>query len=325
MNLIDAYRYLAALEQHRHFGRAALACHITQPALSNALRALEAHLNVAIVRRGRQYEGLTPEGEQVLATAHRVLREQEALQQALAGSAEQPRGGLVIGAVPTAVPIAARFAARLVERHPGIVPQVRSLASQEIETGLDTLALDLGLGYVDRLERARAGALQAWPQYIEHYHLLRRVAHGGPTLHFGVPLRWADAAAHPLCMLSPEMHNRAILERVFRELGLTVQPVIETNSVMALLAAVQASQLVAVLPGALVSTVMGQGGLEALPLVDPDLRTPIGFMSATAARPSHALAAALRLVADPAWLAEAAAHSGPLRSPAPAGFDQKDE
>lgn len=314
MNLIEAYRYLAALEQHRHFGRAALACHITQPALSNALRALEAHYDVAIVRRGRQYEGLTPEGEQVLATAHRILREQEALQQALAGSAADPRGGLVIGAVPTAVPIAARFAARLVERHPGIVPQVRSLASQEIETGLDTLGIDLGLGYTERLERTR-GALQAWPQYVEHYHLLRRVAHGGPTLHFGVPLRWADAAAHPLCMLSPEMHNRAILDRVFRELGREVTPVVETNSVMALLAAVQSShQLVAVLPGALVATVAGQGGLEALPLVDPELRTPIGFMSASAARPSHALAAALRLAADPAWLAEAAAHSGPLRT-----------
>jgi DNA-binding transcriptional LysR family regulator len=293
MNLIEAYRYLAALEQHRHFGRAAQACHITQPALSNAIRALEAHLDVAVVRRGRQYEGLTPEGEQVLATAHRVLREQEALQQALAGSAERPQGTLVIGAVPTAVPIAARFAARLVERHAGIRPQVRSLSSQEIETGLDTLALDLGLGYTDRLDSARASAPQAWPQYIEHYHLLRRVAYGGRTLHFGVPLRWADAAALPLCMLSPDMHNRAILDRVFRELGLAVQPVIETNSVMALLAAVQGSQLGAVLPGALVSTVMGQAGLEALPLVDPELRTPIGFMSAASARPSHALAAAV--------------------------------
>ena len=40
MNLLEAMRYLAALEHHRHFGRAAQACHITQPALSNALRAL---------------------------------------------------------------------------------------------------------------------------------------------------------------------------------------------------------------------------------------------------------------------------------------------
>jgi len=60
MNLLDAMRYLAALDQHRHFGRAASACHITQPALSNALRAREAEPGAAIVRRGRSYEGLTP-------------------------------------------------------------------------------------------------------------------------------------------------------------------------------------------------------------------------------------------------------------------------
>ena len=47
VNLLDAMRYLVALEQHRHFGRAASACHITQPALSNALRALEQELGVA--------------------------------------------------------------------------------------------------------------------------------------------------------------------------------------------------------------------------------------------------------------------------------------
>lgn len=315
MNLIDSYRYLAALQQHRHFGRAAAACHITQPALSNALRALEEHLDVAIVRRGRQYEGLTAEGERVLASAHRVLREQETLRQELAGSVEQPRGRLVIGVVPTAVPIAARFAARLVEQCPGVQPQVQSLSSQEIETGLDTLAIDLGLGYTDRV----SASTQTWPQYIEHYYVLRRARRANATFRFGAAMRWADAAALPLCMLSPEMHNRAILDRVFRELGVQVQPVIETNSVMALLgvlqAAPQGSPIAAVLPGAVVATVAGQAGLEALPLAAPELRTPIGFMSAGAAkaRRSRALEAALRLAADAGWLAHASAHSGPLQ------------
>jgi len=282
MNLIDAYRYLAALEQHRHFGRAAAACHITQPALSNALRALETHLDVAIVRRGRQYEGLTPEGERVLASAHRVLREQEALQQELTGSAGQPRGRLVVGAVPTAVPIAARFATWLVQRHPGLLPQVRSLSSQEIETGLDTLAIDLALGYT---ERARPGPADppTWPQYIEHYYLLRRAGRGAGAFRFGTPMRWADAAAQPLCMLSPEMHNRAILDGVFRQLGVAARPAIETNSVMALLESVRSGELAAVLPGAVVATVAGQRGLEARALVEPEVRTPIGFMSAGAA------------------------------------------
>jgi DNA-binding transcriptional LysR family regulator len=314
VNLIDAYRYLAALEQHRHFGRAAAACHITQPALSNAVRALEEHLDVAIVRRGRQYEGLTPEGEQVLATAHRVLREQEALQQALRGSAEQPQGRLVIGVVPTALPIAARFAARLVERHPGLLPQVRSLASQEIETGLDTLALDIGLGYSERLSPPLRGRLQTWPQYVEHYHLLQRTdpARNGAGLQFGAPLAWAEAAALPLALLSPEMHNRVILDEVFRGLGLAVRPAFETNSVLALLVAVQSGALAAVLPGALVATLGGTPGVLARPLVAPVLQTPIAFMSAVSVRPSRALQAALRLAAEAGWLAHAAAHSGPL-------------
>jgi DNA-binding transcriptional LysR family regulator len=314
MNLIDAYRYLAALQQHRHFGRAAAACHITQPALSNALRALEQHFGVSIVRRGRQYEGLTPEGEQVLASAHRILREQQVLVQQLAGSAGQPSGRLVVGAVPTALPIAARFCARLVQRHPGLQPLLRSLSSQELETGLDTLAVDLGLGYTGRLTGVAARQLQTWPQYVEHYHLLQRSADDAPRLRFGAPLRWVEAAGLPLCLLSPEMHNRVILEQVFGSLGLQVRPVVETDSVTALLAAVQAGPLAAVLPGALVATLAAQGGLEARPLIEPGLRTPIGFMAASGAPMPRALQAALELAGDADWLADVEAHSGPLQA-----------
>jgi DNA-binding transcriptional LysR family regulator len=320
MNLIDGYRYLAALEQHRHFGRAAAACHITQPALSNALRALEQHFGISIVRRGRQYEGLTPEGEMLLAAAHRILREQEVLVQQLAASAPHPGGRLVIGAVPTALPIAARFCARLVQRHPGLQPLLQSLSSQDLETGLDTLAVDLGLGYTGRLSGAASRRLQAWPQYVEHYHLLRRTDVAAPRLpslphlRFGAPLRWADAAGLPMCMLSPEMHNRVILDQVFAGLGLKVRPALETNSVAALLAAVQAGPLAAVLPGALVATLAGQGGLEARALIEPELRTPIGFMAAIGAPQPRALQAALDLAADAGWLADAEANSGPLQA-----------
>ena len=44
VNLFVSFKYLLALDEQRHFGRAALACHVTQPALSNALRALEESL-----------------------------------------------------------------------------------------------------------------------------------------------------------------------------------------------------------------------------------------------------------------------------------------
>ena len=105
MNLLGSLKYLVALDEHKHFGRAAQACHITQPALSNALRALESEFNVVIVKRDRSYAGLTPEGERVLATAQLMLHEHAVLQQDLRSETHMPRGALRIGAVPTAMPI----------------------------------------------------------------------------------------------------------------------------------------------------------------------------------------------------------------------------
>jgi DNA-binding transcriptional LysR family regulator len=306
MNLLDAMRYLVALEQHRHFGRAASACHITQPALSNALRALEAELNVAIVRRGRSYEGLTPEGERVLASANRLLREQELLRQDLHSSIGAPRGTLSIGAVPTAVPVAARFASQLQARYGGVKPVVRSLSSHEIETGLENLSLDIGLGYTER-----GGKFTAIPQYDEHYFLLRRASVGaGTPLRLGSVLSWREAAAMPLCLLTPEMHNRSIVDAAFQTAGCEVTPAIETNSIVTMVLSVLDGEVCAVLPGALMSLVRGRSGLEALPLREPEVHTPIGFMVAAGARPSRALEAALTLAQDGAWLRHAALQGG---------------
>ncbi len=307
MNLLASLRYLVALDTHRHFGRAAAACHVTQPALSNALKALEQEFGVAIVRRGRQYAGLTPEGERVLSTAQRMLHEHALLQQELAG--EAPRGRLRIGAVPTAIPVAARFAARLQARHPGLVPVVLSLASPQLEAGLEQLSLDLALGYSERV--GSVPRLQVWPQYEEHYYLLRRAGADAAPLRFEAATSWREAAALPLVLLTPEMHNRSIVDDAFATAGRPVQPALETNSVETLAVAVASGGVAAVLPGALVDAVRGQAGLTAAPLVDPEVRTPIGFFAA-GARPSRALQAALDLLQDAAWQAEVAAHAGAL-------------
>lgn len=299
-------RYLVALEQHRHFGRAASACHITQPALSNALRALEQELGVAIVRRGRAYEGLTPEGERVHASALSMLHEQELLRQDLHSGADDPRGRLAIGAVPTTIPVAARFAAQLQRRHPGIVPVVRSLSSPEIETGLENLSLDMGLGYTERGKKFRA-----LPQYVEQYFLLRRAPGGAKTpVQIGAAVGWAEAAALSLCMLTAEMHNRTILDGAFRAAGHEVAPAIETNSIVTVVLSVLDGDVCAVLPGALMALVRGYSGLEAQPLRDPDVRTPIGFMIVDQARASRVLEAATALAGDAGWLRHAAAQGG---------------
>ena len=316
MTSLASLRYLVALNEHRHFGCAAEACHITQPALSNALKALEDELGTPIVRRGRSYAGLTPEGERVLASAQRMLHEHALLRQELASSAGQPQGRLHIGVVPTAVPVAARLAARLQARHPGIAPVLRSMSSRDIEEGLESLSLDLGLGFAERLAAGHgAPRFELHPQYEEHYYLVRRAARPGAQLALGAPLRWAEAARLPLCLLTPEMHNRSLVNAAFERAGAEVRPVMETDSVWTLALSVAAGDVASVLPGALVGAVRSQGELEALPLVEPEMRTALALATWRQARPSRALQAALALAAEPDWLAHAAAHSGALQPP----------
>lgn len=314
MTSLAALRYLVALNEHRHFARAAEACHITQPALSNALRALEEEFGTPIVKRGRTFAGLTPEGERVLASAQRMLHEQALLRQELASTAEQPVGPLQIGVVPTAVPIAARFAVQLQARHPGLAPVVRSLSSRDIEEGLESLALDLGLGFAERLA-GPAGVSSRFdllPQYEEHYFLVRRSARPAPGLRLGPPMRWAEAAELRLCLLTPDMHNRSLVDSAFAQAGASVRPVMETNSVLTLALSVQAGDLASVLPGALVGAVRSQGDLEALPLVEPHMLTSLAFAVSRQVRPSRALQAALALAAEDDWRRLAAADSGDL-------------
>ena len=214
--------------------------------------------------------------------------------------------------MPTAMPIAARFAALLQARHPAIVPMVLSMSSQGLEQGLEELSLDIALGYTDRMG-LQSARLVAHPQYVEHYFLLRRAAAPHPDgLQIGSPMTWQDASRLPLCLLTPDMHNRTVVDAAFAAAGASVQPAMQTNSILTLVLSVVAGSVCSVLPGALVGTVRHDRELEALPLTGPEVLTPIGFMSHGTARPSRALQAALALTLDAEWLAQAAAHSGLL-------------
>lgn len=317
MNLLTSLRYLLALHEHRHFGRAAAACHITQPALSNALRALEDEFGVTIVQRGRSFAGFTPEGERVLASARTLLRERDLLAQDLRSQDTDPHGVLVVGAVPSAMPVAARFAAMLQRRHPGLQPTLRSLSSPEIEVGLDELTVDLALGYTER-PHAGAGARtrsqrDILAQYTERYYLVSRAERARASgLQMKAPIAWREAAQRPLCLLTPEMHNRSIVDAAFARAGMPVRPVMQTNSIVALALAVVEGQVCSVMPGAVLSAVRSYRELQAQPLVRPEIETPVGFMAQAQVRHSRALEAALSFAQQPAWLQHVKRHSGLL-------------
>jgi DNA-binding transcriptional LysR family regulator len=75
-------------------------------------------MDVPIVRRGRRYEGLTPEGAVVLAWAHRILAERDGLRQELSALGDGLTGTLRLGVIPTALPVAALLTTPFCESHP---------------------------------------------------------------------------------------------------------------------------------------------------------------------------------------------------------------
>ena len=314
MNLLVSMRYLVALDEHKHFARAAQACFVTQPALSNALRSLEEEFGAAIVKRGRAFVGFTAEGERLLASARRMLHEEQWLKQDLSSVTGHPQGSLSLGVVPTAEPIAARFAAMLHARHPGILPVVRSMSSQEIEAGLDNLTLDMGLGFTERV-RPGHQRLRALAQYTEHYFLVRKAAKPDSRgMQLGQPMGWQEAAELPLCLMTADMHHRHVVDTAFAQAGATVRPVLQTNSILTLALTAVGGAVCCVMPGALVGAVRPYSELEAHPLMSPEIHTPIGFLVLAAERMPRTLETALALAQDAAWLRHAAAHSGLLQA-----------
>jgi len=103
MNLRDL-RYLVAVAEHKHFGRAAQACFISQPTLSTQLKKLEQTLGVTLIERNNRQVMVTPAGEQVVEQAQKVLREVNTLT-TMAEQFRDPLGGdFRLGVIPTVAP-----------------------------------------------------------------------------------------------------------------------------------------------------------------------------------------------------------------------------
>ena len=121
MNLQDL-RYLVALAEHRHFGRAAEACHVSQPTLSSQIRKLEEELGVTLLERTNKRVDLTPVGSQILTHAREALAH-AAQMEGVARAARDPLvGPLKLGVIPTLAPyLMPRILKPLRLAYPGLI------------------------------------------------------------------------------------------------------------------------------------------------------------------------------------------------------------
>jgi DNA-binding transcriptional LysR family regulator len=261
--------YLVTLAREKHFAKAAEACHVSQPALSSAIRSLEKELGIMIVQRGRRFMGFTVEGERVLVWAQQTLASLSHMREDASVAKSTMAGTLRVGAIPTTMTVTALITAPCRSAYPNIRYTVSSLSSEAIAGQLDRFELDLGLTYLDE---KTIGGFESLHLFDERYVLLAsRNAALEPTL------TWEQAGRLPLCLLTGKMRNRQVIDAAFRRAGTKADVILETDSIFSLYAHVSEAGLFSIVPHSLLNF-FDPAKVQARPLL-PYLTRAIGLIA----------------------------------------------
>ena len=149
-----------------------------------------------------------------------------------------------------------------------------SQSSIEILRNLEDFSIDVGLTYLDnepieghaRPRRSTWSATACWC---------------APTIRWrgASSVSWADAAKEPLCLLTPDMQNRRIIDRAFRAANCAPVPRLETNSVINLCANVHLMGLASIIPEYFLEVIGPISDVRAVPLTDPLVEHSVGLVA----------------------------------------------
>jgi DNA-binding transcriptional LysR family regulator len=272
--LLERLELFIALARERHFGRAAEACGITQPTLSSAIKQLESSLGIMLVKRGSRFGGLTPEGELVLGWAQRIVGDAVAMREEVKASRRGLSGRIRIAVIPTALAMVAELTTPFREKHPGVTFSILSRTSVEILSLVGNFDADIGITYLDNEPLGRVISV---PLYLEQYHLV--TSEGGPFAD-AEQVTWTEVANLPLCLLTPDMQNRRIIDQHLAEAGATVRPTLESNSMIVLFSHIVTGKWSSIMPGNLVRAFDLAKTIRTIPIVEPVANHIVGVVAA---------------------------------------------
>jgi DNA-binding transcriptional LysR family regulator len=263
--MLDKLEFIIALSRERHFGHAAEACGVSQPTFSAGIKQLEDIMGVLLVQRGSRFRGFTPEGERVLDWARRIVGDTRAMRQEIDAL-------IRIAAIPTALAMVAMLTTPYRAQHPDVSFTIWSRNSIEVLGMLENLEVDAGLTYLDN---EPLGRVQTVPLYSEQYRL---ITSSDSPLGDRDQVTWAEVGKVPLCLLTPDMQNRRIIENLLRKAGADVAPTMESDSIIVLFAHVRTGRWASVMPAKLAEVLGLTEKVRAIPIVDPDVTHSIGLV-----------------------------------------------
>lgn len=260
-------RYFLAVAEHQSFTRAAQALYISQPALSQHIKALEENLGVQLFDRSGRKIRLTDSGEvylhyvqqafQVLNEGKRVIHEMESLSQ----------GSLRLAVTPSFITyFIGPLISELYALYPNVTVQVQESSQDNIENMLLKDEIDIGIGF----DETHSSNIASEPLLIEKLTLVAAANH--PFAKYNA-ITADDLRDENFILLNPKFATRLQIDHHFRQAGLHFQVHMEVDSINAIIAIVRRTSLLTIIPGNIPSP---DNGLIAIPLPAPPLeRTAI--------------------------------------------------
>ena len=284
--MIDKLEYLLALARERNFGRAAVTCGVTQPTFSAGIKQLEDTLGVMLVQRTSRFLGFTAEGERVLDWARTIVADARAMRAEVQTLKKGLSGHLKIAAIPTALAMVSALTTPFRARHPNVKFTILSRTSIEALSMLENLEVDAAMTYIDN---EPLGRMRAVPLYREQYRLLTSA---DSPLGDHDKVTWAEVGKIPLCLLTPDMQNRRIIDGLLHAAGAHPEPTLESNSMIVLFSHVRTGRWASVMPERLAETLGLTERLRSIPIVEPEVVHEIGLV-VPPREPTSSLVAAL--------------------------------
>lgn len=270
--MLDKLEFMIALAREQHFGRAAESCGVAQPTLSLGIQSLEQMLDVPLVKRSSRFQGFTAEGERVLIWARRLVGDAQAMRQDILGLRTGVASHVRLAAIPTSMSVVAKLTMPFQLRYPNVRLTVLGRYSNVLLELLHHREIDVGVTY---LTNEPIGDVISVPLYREQFLLLTTPE--GP-LGYADRVTWEEAGSGPLCLFGRDMQNRRIIDNILRQVHCEPKPMMETDSVAALVAYVRLGRTASIIPNSALELIDLNGTLRTIPIVEPDVTHTIGLV-----------------------------------------------
>jgi LysR family hydrogen peroxide-inducible transcriptional activator len=263
-------RYFDALARHSHFGRAAAACSISQPALSMQIKELEDALGAQLIERGARQVRLTRLGEEAALRVRAILRSVEELGDFARASRDRFGGRLRMGMIPTIAPyLLPAVIGDLARTHPELDIHVREALTSKLLEELSEGRLDAAIVALPVSEPS----LTEVPLFAEDFLLVR------PAEDEGAPVPGSEALCEMRLLLLEEGH-------CFREQALSFcnmqssppREVLDASSLSTLVQMVSAGMGVTLIPEMAVAVETRRALVSVARFKDPQPSRTIGII-----------------------------------------------